>query len=77
MSSDDTASYPVEFLSSLDLSGVPSHKLELKPLATALSSKRADEDVARDVKSCPRSVRDQRFMVARTSSACLSKPIGQ
>ncbi|GFU73324.1 ATP-dependent DNA helicase [Trichonephila clavipes] len=30
MSSDDTASYPVEFLSSLDLSGVPSHKLELK-----------------------------------------------
>ncbi|GFV11834.1 ATP-dependent DNA helicase [Trichonephila clavipes] len=26
----DTTSYPVEFLNSLDLSGVPSHKLELK-----------------------------------------------
>ncbi|GFX95982.1 hypothetical protein TNCV_2288721 [Trichonephila clavipes] len=25
MSSDDTTSYPVEFLNSLDLSGVPSH----------------------------------------------------
>ncbi|XP_061385321.1 uncharacterized protein LOC133320740 [Danaus plexippus] len=30
MSSDDTTSYPVEFLNSLELSGVPSHKLELK-----------------------------------------------
>ncbi|GFS73152.1 ATP-dependent DNA helicase [Trichonephila clavipes] len=30
MSSDDTTSYPVEFLNSLDLSGVPPHKLELK-----------------------------------------------
>ncbi|GFV87198.1 ATP-dependent DNA helicase [Trichonephila clavipes] len=30
MSSDDTTSYPVEFLNSLDLSGVPSRKLELK-----------------------------------------------
>ncbi|GFX46663.1 ATP-dependent DNA helicase [Trichonephila clavipes] len=30
MSSDDTTSYPVEFLNSLDLSEVPSHKLELK-----------------------------------------------
>ncbi|GBP65459.1 hypothetical protein EVAR_36711_1 [Eumeta japonica] len=29
-SSDDTTSYPVEFLNSLELSGVPSHKLELK-----------------------------------------------
>ncbi|GFX12708.1 ATP-dependent DNA helicase [Trichonephila clavipes] len=27
---DDTTSYPVEFLNSLELSGVPSHKLELK-----------------------------------------------
>ncbi|GFW32114.1 ATP-dependent DNA helicase [Trichonephila clavipes] len=30
MSSDDTTSYTVEFLNSLDLSGGPSHKLELK-----------------------------------------------
>ncbi|KAG5883852.1 hypothetical protein JTB14_034822 [Gonioctena quinquepunctata] len=30
MSSDDTTSYPLEFLNSLELSGVPSHKLELK-----------------------------------------------
>ncbi|GFX58834.1 ATP-dependent DNA helicase [Trichonephila clavipes] len=30
MSSKDTTSYPVEFLNSLDLSGVASHKLELK-----------------------------------------------
>ncbi|GFY19084.1 ATP-dependent DNA helicase [Trichonephila clavipes] len=30
MSSDDTTNYPVEFLNCLDLSGVPSHKLELK-----------------------------------------------
>ncbi|GFW32993.1 ATP-dependent DNA helicase [Trichonephila clavipes] len=30
MSSDDTTSYPVEFLNSLDLSGVPLHKLEWK-----------------------------------------------
>ncbi|XP_047538673.1 uncharacterized protein LOC125072193 [Vanessa atalanta] len=30
MSSDDTTNYPVEFLNSLELSGVPSHKLELK-----------------------------------------------
>ncbi|GFV83711.1 ATP-dependent DNA helicase [Trichonephila clavipes] len=30
MSSDDTMSYPVEFLNSLELSGVLSHKLELK-----------------------------------------------
>ncbi|GFS88815.1 ATP-dependent DNA helicase [Trichonephila clavipes] len=30
MSPDDTTSYPVEFLNSLELSGVPSHKLELK-----------------------------------------------
>ncbi|CAK1547956.1 unnamed protein product [Leptosia nina] len=30
MSSDDTTSYPVEFLNSLELSGVPSHNLELK-----------------------------------------------
>ncbi|GFU86970.1 ATP-dependent DNA helicase [Trichonephila clavipes] len=30
MSSHDNASYPVEFLNSLDLSGVPSQKLELK-----------------------------------------------
>lgn len=30
MSSEDCTSYPVEFLNSLDLTGVPSHKLELK-----------------------------------------------
>ncbi|GFV78988.1 ATP-dependent DNA helicase [Trichonephila clavipes] len=30
ISSDDTTSYPVEFLNFLDLSGVASHKLELK-----------------------------------------------
>ncbi|GFU81987.1 ATP-dependent DNA helicase [Trichonephila clavipes] len=30
MSFDDTTSYPVEFLNSLELSGVLSHKLELK-----------------------------------------------
>ncbi|GFX26055.1 ATP-dependent DNA helicase [Trichonephila clavipes] len=30
ISSDDTTSYPVEFLNSLELSGVPSHKLEFK-----------------------------------------------
>ncbi|GFU93598.1 ATP-dependent DNA helicase [Trichonephila clavipes] len=30
MSFDDTTSYPVEFLNSLDLSVMPSHNLELK-----------------------------------------------
>ncbi|XP_036320433.1 ATP-dependent DNA helicase pif1-like [Rhagoletis pomonella] len=30
MSSDDSTSYPVEFLNTLELTGVPSHKLELK-----------------------------------------------
>ncbi|KAL0902327.1 hypothetical protein ABMA27_000223 [Loxostege sticticalis] len=30
MATDDAATYPVEFLNSLDLSGVPSHTLELK-----------------------------------------------
>uniref|UniRef100_A0A2H1VGH3 SFRICE_027668 n=1 Tax=Spodoptera frugiperda TaxID=7108 RepID=A0A2H1VGH3_SPOFR len=30
MSSEDCTSYPVEFLNSLELSGVPSHKLQLK-----------------------------------------------
>ncbi|GFU72115.1 hypothetical protein TNCV_3858871 [Trichonephila clavipes] len=34
MSSEDTTSYAVEFLNSLDLSGMPSHKLELNKKRT-------------------------------------------
>lgn len=30
MSSDDSTTYPIEFLNTLELTGVPSHKLELK-----------------------------------------------
>ncbi|GFU61535.1 ATP-dependent DNA helicase [Trichonephila clavipes] len=42
MSSDDTTSYPEEFLNSLELSGVPSHKFELKVGVSVLSMHNLD-----------------------------------
>ncbi|GFW68472.1 ATP-dependent DNA helicase [Trichonephila clavipes] len=42
MLSDDTTSYSVEFLNSLELSGVPSHKLELKVGVPVLSMRNLD-----------------------------------
>ncbi|GFX01271.1 ATP-dependent DNA helicase [Trichonephila clavipes] len=42
MSSDDTTSYPVEFLNGLDLSGVPLHKLELKVGVPVLLMRKLD-----------------------------------
>ncbi|GFY24705.1 ATP-dependent DNA helicase [Trichonephila clavipes] len=41
-SCDDTTSYPVEFLNSLALSGVPSHKLELKVVVPVLLMRNLD-----------------------------------
>ncbi|GBP36689.1 ATP-dependent DNA helicase PIF6 [Eumeta japonica] len=42
MTSDNTTSYPVEFLNSLELSGVPSHKLELKASVPVLLMRNLD-----------------------------------